>query len=375
MKINKKLILATSSLALLGIASTPLLVSCSQGSSVNLKQYDINVGSEKYKITNNSYGKVDSNGAITTYSFNPSGKYSDDEIKDPKFIENQKETIKQNLFINISNYLYDIVNQYLNFLTRNPTTNATNNGESITGLVYNAKSREFELAYSLGAGEGQSTYRLKINSIDFNVNQDDIWPLNAGTSEPLLAYGKEIATTQVDGQEKPNLYKKTIEINNIILKFGYYKINGSSSYVNASLDEVKNSNYKEYWKNFTFDNNPTELTSDTFTITLNKKLYLNIQQSYFSVVENNVTKYKSNGSIQFIQSNANSDINTWPFLFSDTKPKDDTDFNAKIEEQTTTNNKIKNLLDLSNDNYNSFKNELKTASDAITFIKGLISIS
>ena len=161
MKINKKLILATSSLALLGIASTPLLVSCSQGSSVNLKQYDINVGSEKYKITNNSYGKVDSNGAITTYSFNPSGKYSDDEIKDPKFIENQKETIKQNLFINISNYLYDIVNQYLNFLTRNPTTNATNNGESITGLVYNAKSREFELAYSLGAGEGQSTYRKK----------------------------------------------------------------------------------------------------------------------------------------------------------------------------------------------------------------------
>ena len=159
------------------------------------------------------------------------------------------------------------------------------------------------------------------------------------------------------------------------MKFGYYKINGSSSYVNASLDEVKNSNYKEYWKNFTFDNNPTELTSDTFTITLNKKLYLNIQQSYFSVVENNVTKYKSNGSIQFIQSNANSDINTWPFLFSDTKPKDDTDFNAKIEEQTTTNNKIKNLLDLSNDNYNSFKNELKTASDAIAFIKDLIFIS
>ncbi len=372
MKINRKILFATFSLGIIGIFLTPFLVSCSQGTSINLKTYNINVGGEKYSVRSNAYGKVGTDDKLTTYSFNPNGKYSDEEIKKPEFIENQKETVKQNLFINVSNYLFEIINEYLYFLTRNPTIDAKTSEVSDTGLTYNATTREFELAYSLGLGEGKSTYRLKIESINFNVDQNAIWPTGN-----KLAYGTLVPTQTViengESIEKPNPYKATIEISDIILKLGFYKITGSNSFAdNISMDELKNSNFKEYWKNFKFDNGTTDLTRNSFNVSLNKKLYFNIQQSFFADTKDNVTTYKSNGSIQFIESGAGSDFNTWPFVFDNSSPSD---FKVAVETQTKINNQIQNLLELSNDNYDEFKNQLNKSTDAKNFVSSLISIS
>lgn len=367
MKINKKILIATCGLGLVAITATPFLVSCSQGASINLNQYDFTVnGSDKYRLTSSNVEKYDeANKKWINYNFNPSGNYSAEEIAKPEFIANQKEAVKQNIYFQVSTYLFNIMNSYLNFLTRVPKSgNVVDGNKNITDLTYNAITREFELAYGLGTGEGKDTYRLKINAINFNVDENTIWPSNND-----FAYDKPISDIQA---------KHIVEVSNINVTLKYYKISSNTSYEYVNLKDVQNSNYKSYWKNYKFNGVEVKPTKEQFTIAISNKLFFQIKQGYKEVKNGEQKEYKSTGTITIdgIDNKNVGDYFNWPFAFS-TSTISSNDINTKIEDQKKINNKIKDALYWANEDYNEFNKWIKNKDNeaAKIFPSSIITIS
>lgn len=365
MKINKKILFATCGLGIIAIGAIPFLASCSQGASVNLNQYEFNVGSEKYKVSNSGIQKKDGDKWVS-YNFDINGKDNDANKDKPEFINNQKETVKQNVYFQVSQYLYNTSNSYLNFLTRKPIKGDANGKTSETGLVYNEANREFELAFGLGLGEGQNTYRVKIEEINFTVTETSIWP-----ADNAWAYGKIV-------ESKPET-AQTVEVSNINLLLKYYKINGNSSYTtDIKIDDLKSSNYKNYWKNFQFNNKQVQPTTTSFKVTLNNKLYFNVLPKNIEIKEGETTKYKMLGTViidDVIKDTVNNaDFNTWPFVYANSQPSD---MGTSIKDQVNINDAIKKALEFSYNDFNEYEKWLNDAANKKykDFLNTLVTIT
>lgn len=341
MKFNKKAWLGAGALALVAVGATPFLVSCSQGSSVNLNQgYSLKVGDDNYWVNKNGGIVKKENGKDVTFNFNPSNNYSQADAD--KLIKDQEEITKMNIYNGVSSYLTNIMNFYLNYLTRVPKNGSVKaNDKNITDYVYKDDiAREFELAYALGLGEAKDTYRLKVNSIDFTADPSQIW-------SNTYKYGEDV---EKDGKGNARPRTALISVSNINITFSYFKLTGSSNYSeNVSLNDLKNSNASTYWKNFQWDNKKVEPTTTKFKITLSKNLFFKIKQGY----KEKDGEFISTGLFSIDNPNNSNDLLSLPLVFGSDISK--SNFDSELKTQNNNIKGINEALKLASDDAVKFK--------------------
>lgn len=285
--------------------------------SCNNKEYKINESSDGSSVTINLDGK--SLSPFDPYNKNNEKEYNENNAE---FVKKQEEWAEASISYQVGTYLNRVLTTYLNWLTRIPAKNADAT-ESITGLKYNDEvTREFELAYGLGMGEGKKTLRLKISKIEFNTtfNFDNSW-----------AWGSPIAE---NADKKPDVSTTDVEVSNIKLELSYWRPNGGSKIINVNNpNEILNSNWESFWKNYRFNNQAIIPKNLTFNVETNNKLKFKvIPVAINKSKEEQPSPYYATGTVK-IENLNNANFYSWPFYFENfTDTNEQKDINKLIND-------------------------------------------
>ncbi len=393
MKFNKKIGITSILLLTGGVIASGILTSCSQGATPNVvNNYAYKIGSNNYKISNNSIQYEESAGTFKSindlydakkYDINKYVPSNPETFPNPDNLKKYNEAVLGNL---VSSYIINICNQYLYLLTADPKL-----------AVSNAHvNNQFELAYHIGMGEAKQTYRLRVNSLSFDMTD----PL-----PPEWNYGQEFkpepdnSDTSIPEDKRPqkiNIKDRLIQVTNIKMTFGYWKSNGGSSVEDiTNFNDIKNSNWQSYWREYLKTPEFKDITQDnlvsSWDVAFNKTLNLNVQptiSSYYKKVtaptppapgsranEGELTYY-STGILNVVgldPKNTNDPF-AWPLWFDGLQyMKEDktTQVVNDVKTQVEFNNSVKTYVtDLYDGNF-PYKNFLDANNPASTIFNSL----